>query len=206
MHPSLASADGSANDGTPRRGVSPEERRRLRSLLCGAGSARLPCRTPGGGVFGPRRASCASCTTSSLALAPVFCPRRAAYCCNSTFFSFGPALWWSAAARAMAIDCCSCLSMARSRRPRRRWATPVTGCPLATIAIQVTQRNNGHTCVRWLWWWWWCVCDVSLFLPKTTLCFHSNRSRVYLQNAPVCRQNARVTKDTGVLTAHTGAL
>ena len=67
VRPSLASADGSANDGTPRRGVSPEERRRLRSLLCGAGSARLPRR----GAFGPRGASCASCTTSSLALAPV---------------------------------------------------------------------------------------------------------------------------------------
>ena len=107
MRPSLDSADGSANDGTPRRGVSPQERRRLRSLLCGAGPARLPGRTPGGG--GPRRASCASCTTSSLALAPVFCPRRAAYCCSSTFFSHGPALWWSAAARAMRTAC-SCPS------------------------------------------------------------------------------------------------
>ena len=35
VRPSMASADASANDGTPRRGVSLEERRRLRSLLCG---------------------------------------------------------------------------------------------------------------------------------------------------------------------------
>ena len=39
---------------------------------------------------------------------------------GTPLFSLGPALWWSAAARAMAIDCWSCLSMARSRRPRRR--------------------------------------------------------------------------------------
>ena len=39
MCPSRASADGSTNDGTPRRGVSTEERRKLRSLLCGAEAA-----------------------------------------------------------------------------------------------------------------------------------------------------------------------
>ena len=40
VRPSMA-ADASANDGTPRRGVFPEERRRLRPLLCGAiGTAR----------------------------------------------------------------------------------------------------------------------------------------------------------------------
>ena len=48
VRPSLASADGSANDGTPRRSVSREERRRLRTRLCGP---------------------CASCTTSSSTLA-----------------------------------------------------------------------------------------------------------------------------------------
>ena len=45
---------------------------------------------------------------------------------------------------------------------------------------------------------------------RETVC--PRRSRVYFQNAlcvlskrsRVCRQNARVTKDTGVLTAHTG--
>ena len=46
-----------------------------------------------------------------------------------TSFSLGPALWWIAAARAMPIDCCSCLSMARSRRSLRRWAA--LSCPLA---------------------------------------------------------------------------
>ena len=61
----MASADASANDSTPRRGVSIEERRRLRSLLCAAGSARLPGRIPGGGASCPRGAACASCATSS---------------------------------------------------------------------------------------------------------------------------------------------
>ena len=57
--------------------VSPEERRRLRLLLCGAGSARLPSRIPRGGVSCSRGAACASCTTSfpSAALS-VFCARR----------------------------------------------------------------------------------------------------------------------------------
>ena len=52
MRPSVASADASANDGTTSGRVSPEERRRLRSLLCGAGSARLSGRTPDGGGGG----------------------------------------------------------------------------------------------------------------------------------------------------------
>ena len=70
----------------------------------------------------------------------VVCPRRAAFCCISTF-SLGPALWWSAAARAVAIDCCSCLSMARSRRPRRRWATH--SCPLAIISSTSDTKKEG---------------------------------------------------------------
>ena len=69
------------------------------------------------------------------------------FCCSSTCVSFGPALWWSAAARAMAIDWCSCLSMARSRRPRRRWAAP-EGCPLAIFTIQATQTKKGHSFVK----------------------------------------------------------
>ena len=40
------------------------------------------------------------------------------------------------------------------------------------------------------------VCVSSCLAPKTLPCVRSKRSRVYLQNA-------RVTKDTGVLNAHT---
>ena len=95
---STPSPDAPASTGRPRVGRgSPAKHRWLRSLRCGAGSARQPGRTPGGGVFCPCRASYVAFTTSSLALARVVCPRRAAFCCNSTF---GPALWWSAAASA----------------------------------------------------------------------------------------------------------
>ena len=44
-----------------------------------------------------------------------------------------------------------------------------------------------------------------LALTKTLPCAHSKRSRAQFQNARVCRQNARVLCETGVLTAHTGA-
>ena len=146
MRPSMASAGASANDGTPRRGVCPEERRRLRSLLCGPGSARLPGRTPGGGAGCARRPSCVTCSSTSLALAAVFCPRRAPFCCISTF-SFGPALWWRAAARAMRTVCCSCRSIERSRRSRRRRAAP-EGCPLES-AMRSQHRGNqsSQTCL-----------------------------------------------------------
>ena len=51
VRPSMPSADASANDSTPKRRVSLGECRWMRSLLCGTGSARLPGRTPGSGVF-----------------------------------------------------------------------------------------------------------------------------------------------------------
>ena len=66
------------------------------------------------------------------------------------YFSFGPALWWSAAARAMAIDCCSCLRMARSCRPCRRWAARVTGCPLAIIAKATLRKRKETLEPKWL--------------------------------------------------------
>ena len=61
---------------------------------------------------------CTSPRTPSPALA-IVCLRRAEWCVF--------------AARAWAIDCCSCLQAARSRRPLRRWAAPVTGCQLGSI-------------------------------------------------------------------------
>ena len=72
-----------AKDTNAREGAPPEECRRLRSLLCGPGSERLPGRFPGGGVVCPRRASCASCTTSSLIAVAVFCLRGAEWCVAS---------------------------------------------------------------------------------------------------------------------------
>ena len=123
-----------ASTSRPRVGWGSNAKSRwLRSLRCGAGSARQPGRAPGGGDFCARRPECDTFTTSSLALVPVVCPRRAAFCCISTL---GPALWW----RAMAIDCCSCLSMARSRRPRRR-STALEGCPLVSIATGDSQKG-----------------------------------------------------------------
>ena len=80
---STPSAEASASDATTRRGAFPEERRTVRSLLCGPGSTRLPGRTPGGGVFCPRRASCVSCTTSSLMAVAVYCLRGAEWCVAS---------------------------------------------------------------------------------------------------------------------------
>ena len=84
-----------------------------------------------------RRASC----TSSLALVAVFWLRGAASCCNTTFFSLRPAPWWSAGAGAMAINCCSCLSMARSRRSLRRWAW--LSCLLAIISSTSDTKRKG---------------------------------------------------------------
>ena len=80
---STPSAEASASDATTRRGTSPAECRTVRSLRCGPGSRRLPGRTPGGGVFCPSRAACASCTTSSLMAVAVFCLRGGEWCTAS---------------------------------------------------------------------------------------------------------------------------
>ena len=66
-------------------GPSPEECRRLRSLLCGPGSGGRPSRTPGGGVICARGPECVTYSTSSPALA-FFSPRRAV-CCSITFWA-----------------------------------------------------------------------------------------------------------------------
>ena len=156
VRPSMASAGASANDGTPRRGVCPEEHRRLRSLLCGPGSARLPGRTPGGGAVCARRPSCVACSSTSLALAAVFCPRGAPFCCISTF-STGPALWWRAAARAMRTVCCSCRGIERSRRSRRRRAAP-EGCPPeSAMKSRHKERPKFTNLSEPCWCWCWCV-------------------------------------------------
>ena len=52
--------------------------------------------------------------------------------------------WRVYAARAWAIDCCSCRQAARSRRPLRRWAAPVTGCQLRSIVKSDTNKKKGH--------------------------------------------------------------
>ena len=76
--PSTPSAPRS--DGTTRRGASPAECRTVRSLRCGpATSDRGAGRSPGGGVFCPRRAQCGSCSTSSSALVTSFWLRGAPF-------------------------------------------------------------------------------------------------------------------------------
>ena len=127
--------------GTTRRGASPAECRTVRSLRCGPGSKRLPGRTPGSGGFCARRPSCCSCSTSSLALAPVFGPRGAAFCC---------ALWCVAAARAMRTVSCSCRHHERSRRSRRRLATPpaegrtLDSAIISQLHVGKKEKQHGH--------------------------------------------------------------
>ena len=64
---STTSPNAPASMGRPRVGRAC---RRLRSLLCGRGSTRMPGRSPGGGVlFCARGPWCVACSTSSLVLA-----------------------------------------------------------------------------------------------------------------------------------------
>ena len=97
-----------ASDGTERRGAPASGHRGAADNPCGSEtSSRGSGRVPGGRVFGPpwgvvRLAPC---------LVAVFWLRRAPFCC---------ALWCVAAARAAAIDCCSCRHHERSRRCLRR--------------------------------------------------------------------------------------
>ena len=161
---SMDSPDAPASTGRLGVGRSPpEECRRLRSLLCGPGSARIPGRAPGGGVSCARGPWCVACSTSSPALAAFSCPRGTPFCCISTF-SFGPALWWRAAARSVRTVCCSCRNIERSRRSRRRRASP-EGCPLSSSIVghaKNTEDNanlsepggGGGVCV------WCAVCVV----------------------------------------------
>ena len=123
-----------ASDATTRRGASPAECRTVRPLRCGPGSARMPGRAPGGRAVCARRPSCEACSSTSLALAPVFGPRGAAFCC---------ALWCVAAARAMRTVCCSCRHHERSRRSRRRLATP----PAEGRTLH-SPINSQHSCTK----------------------------------------------------------
>ena len=63
--------------------------------VIGPRSARMPGRLPGGEVFSRLGASFISSSTSSSS-------------CLSTTSLEGPALWWEASARRIAIDCRSC--------------------------------------------------------------------------------------------------
>ena len=72
------------------------------------------------------------------------------------------------------IDCCSCLSMARRRRSRRRWAA--LSCPPAIISSTGdtnTKGTLGRKKAVWWWWWWcgvvlWCVvCGVGVGKAST---------------------------------------
>ena len=72
---STCSPNAPASTCKPRVGrQSPGKCRWLRSLLCGPGSARMPGRALGGGVFCAREPECDACSTSSLTLVEVFSP------------------------------------------------------------------------------------------------------------------------------------
>ena len=88
----------------------------------------------------------------------VFWPRKASFVAPSTTLvshveGLVPEEWWSASARAQAIDIRSCRHHERSRRSRRRLAAPVArsaiGRPLGSI-VQAPQRNPGHASDRQL--------------------------------------------------------
>ena len=122
---SLASLarDGMANCGKP----SPEKCRRLRSLLCGKGSGRMPGRSPRWkSLLCPPACETCSCTSPTLA---IIGPLGAAWCVIS--------------ARAMATVIRSCRNMERSRRSLRRRATPLDrGRPLGSA------MNHGQLCKK----------------------------------------------------------
>ena len=102
---------------------------------CGRGSARTLGRNPAAGTSSTSREKysvpaawglgssgtwpCSTARSHSPALA-IVCLRGAVWCVYP--------------ARAWAIDCCSCRQAARSRRPLRRRAAPVTGCQLRSIS------------------------------------------------------------------------
>ena len=52
--------------------------------------------------------------------------------------------WCVCAARAWAIDCCSCRQAARSRRPLRRGAALLEGCQPRSIVKGDTNKKKGH--------------------------------------------------------------
>ena len=87
---------------------------------CSAGSSRTPGRTPRGGRFTPREASYNSWTSSSLALVPDFCPRRA-----------------------MATLSCSCRQALHSRRSLLRLAEVTLPRPAITTCRQGFARQTG---------------------------------------------------------------
>ena len=131
-----------ARDDNARGGAPTAERRTVRSLRCGPGSERLLDRIPGGDLVSPRRASCASCTTSSRwPWCRCSVPEGRASCKISIF---GPALWWSAAAKAIATVCCVAtehaavaVSSATRRCHRVRSWQPLSA-----------QKNVTHNCVQ----------------------------------------------------------
>ena len=82
------------------------------------------------GLLGKGASGTRPCTSSRthLPALTILCPREE-WCVNP--------------ARAMAIDCRSCLKAARSRRPFRRCTAPVTGCQLRSISqSQVTHKEK----------------------------------------------------------------
>ena len=133
VRPSPASADASANDGTPR-----EEFPRLCSLLCGPGSARLPGRIPGGGVFYARREACFTYSTSSSVLVTVFCARWPSFAVSTLGYE-----WWDTVATTAAIDCCS---WRHHERSLRLMAAP----PRSAMADRKSFHERRRACVRLL--------------------------------------------------------
>ena len=118
-----------------------EEFPRLWSLLCGPGSARLPGRIPGGGVFCARRRACFTYSTSSPVLVTVFCARWPSFAVSTLGYE-----WWDTVATTAAIDCCSWRHHERSLRCRRLMAAP----PRSAMADRKSFHERKRACVRLL--------------------------------------------------------
>ena len=128
-----ASPDAPASTGRLSVGwASAEECRRLRSLLCGPGSARMPGRTASGGAFSRRGASFVSYSSTSL----VFCPRGAAFCCISL--------------RTSTLVECSCQSHADGLLfvPEHRTQPPLTTSPCDSTSCGSLARLTHEKATR----------------------------------------------------------
>ena len=138
MEASTTSPESPASAGRPRVRWVP-----LRSAAgCGHSSpARAPQGCPAALLVEessvPVGPTCVLCSSTSLALALVFGPRWAAFCC---------ALWCVAAARDVRTVCCSCLHLATLLRRVARQTQPLD--ERATNLVEPVW-------LRWLWCVWW---------------------------------------------------
>ena len=126
---STTSVVASARDGVASDGRQEHWHPACSETSCSPGSLRAPGCVPGGGVLCFYRASCASCTTSSLTLA--------------IFGRFG-AVWCVISARVIATVIRSCRSHEQSRRCRLRAAAVAVSTPTLVDIIKAQLKSHQH--------------------------------------------------------------